>query len=168
MHPGNRTWLALLKGAMPSYFDGAAVLEIGSYIINGSAREHFGKAKSYVGVDRNAGPGVDLVMEAKDTAFESEGQFDTLVYLSVFEHDPDWKAGFAHNLKWVRPGGLVIVGWGAEGNRRHNPEPWAPVPAQEVITAIASWPLRILDSLMEEDRFGPDTAGAYDLVAVKI
>lgn len=168
MHKGNRRWLETLKAALPAYFDGATVLEIGSYNVNGSARDYCKKAKLYMGVDHSAGPGVDIVADAKTTVFPSEGMFDTLVYLSVFEHDPDWKAGFEHNLKWVRPGGLVILGWGAEGNRRHAPEPWAIVPAKEVLDAVSSWPLLILDSFMEEDRYGPDTPGAYDLLAVKI
>jgi SAM-dependent methyltransferase len=168
MHNGNRRWLETLKATLPAYFDGATVLEIGAYNVNGSAKDYCKKAKLYMGVDHSAGPGVDIVAEAKQTVFPSEGMFDTLIYLSVFEHDPDWKAGFEHNLKWLRPGGLVIVCWGAEGNLRHPPEPWAIVPAKEVIDAIASWPLRIIDSFMEEDRFGPDTPGAFDLLAIKI
>lgn len=167
MHRGNRTWLTALKAALPSYFDGAAVLEIGSYNVSGTARDYFQKAKRYVGVDICAGPGVDVVSAAKNTSFP-DTLFDTLVYLSVFEHDPEWKAGFEHNLQWLRPGGIVIVCWGAEGNRRHAPEPWAIVPAKEVLDACAAWPLLILDSFMEEDRYGPDTPGAYDLVAVKV
>lgn len=167
MHQGNRRWLSALKAALPRYFENAAVLEIGSYNVNGTARDYF-KNCDYVGIDREAGPGVDIVCEADKTGFLHTGRFDTLIYLSVFEHDHDWRKGFEHNLQWIRPGGLIIVGWGAEGNQRHAPEPWAPVPADEVLAASKSWPVRILDAFFEEERFGKDVPGAYDLLAVKI
>lgn len=168
MHNGNRRWLASLKSALPAYFDGASVLEIGSYNVNGSARDYFKGAARYVGVDHCAGPGVDVVAEARATDFSKVPAFDTLVYLSVFEHDPAWRAGFEQNLKWLRNGALLIVGWGAEGNLRHGPEPWAPVPARDVLTAAKSWDVIILDSFFEEDRFGKDTPGAYDLLMLKV
>jgi len=164
MHAGNRQWLESLKKQYPGDFAGVKVLDIGSYNVNGSARKFF-NAKKYVGVDRQAGPDVDIVCEAEFTKFK-EAEFDTLVYLSVFEHDPRWKEGFEHNLKWVKPGGLIIVCWGAEGNRRHKPEPWALVPVEEFMKAARGWPIEILDAFFEGERFELEP-GAYDVLARK-
>lgn len=166
MHQGNRDWLAHLKAKFPGHFMGARVLEIGSYDLNGSARDYFTAARTYVGVDQVPGPGVDLVAKANETSFVPR-EFDTLVYLSVFEHDPAWDEGFFHNLQWIRPGGLIILGWGAEGNHRHPPEPWAIVPVQEFTEMARAWPVEILESFFEAKRFTPDCAGAYDVLALK-
>lgn len=166
MHQGNRDWLAYLKALLPDYFKNARVLEIGSYDVNGTARDYFQEAIRYVGVDKVAGPGVDIVADAGATIF-TPGEFDTLVYLSVFEHDPAWAENFAHNLTWIRPGGLLIVGWGAEGNKRHEPEPWAPVPHRAFLDRAGAWPIEILDAFFEEKRFVPDCPGAFDLLARK-
>lgn len=169
MHAANRAWLHYLSLRYKEYFnDDAKVLEIGSYNVNGSAREYFSKKCEYVGVDREDGPDVDVVMEAQDTEFEEE-YFDTLVYMSVFEHDPDWARGFEHNLKWIRPHGLLVVCWGAEGNLPHPPEPWAPIPAGAFMEKVKEgWPVRILDYFYEKDRY-PDTdvAGVFNVLAVK-
>lgn len=167
MHEGNRIWLEGAKKKYPEHFDGANVLEIGAYDVNGTARDHFKDAKRYVGVDHTAGPGVDVVCEATKTTFK-EGEFDTLVYLSVFEHDPLWAEGFERNLAWVRPGALIFVCWGAEGNTPHDPEPWALVPVRDFQDAALKWPIRIVDQFFEVDRFGPGVAGAYDVLARKL
>lgn len=167
MHKGNQEWLAHLKRRYPEHFDNAAVLEIGSYNVNGTARDYFKKAARYVGVDQEAGPCVDVVTKATETTFVEE-EFDTLVYLSVFEHDPLWSQGFVHNLKWLRQGGLIILGWGAEGNLRHAPEPWALVPARDVLEAAAQWPVRVLSAFFEGEFFHPGCPGAFDLLARKL
>jgi hypothetical protein len=167
MHPGNLKWLTKLRKTYPTHFTNVDVLEIGAYNINGTARDFFTDTKSYVGVDQVAGPCVDVVCEARKTAFQP-GQFDTLVYLSVIEHDPEWAAGFEHNLQWIKTGGLIIICFGAEGNKRHDPEPWALVPAGDFLAAASTMPLKILDAFFESDRGWVDCPGAYDVVALKI
>lgn len=169
MHVGNRDWLKSLRQKYPENFTGAQVLEIGAYNVNGTARDYFQDAKRYVGVDQCAGKCVDVVSEAKNTKF-LPGEFDTLVYLSVFEHDPIWRQGFEHNLQWIRKGGLILICFGAEGNLHHAPEPWAIVPAKDFHEAAKAWPIEILDSFFEKDRKGItyDTPGAYDVLARKL
>ena len=167
MHPGNMDWLKLLRQKYPAHFTGASVLEIGSYNINGTARDCFKDVKRYVGVDVAKGPCVDVVARAADTRFKVE-EFDTLVYLSVFEHDPNWRAGFDHNLHWIRPGGLIIICFGAEGNLRHAPEPWAVVPTKMFYEAVKSMPIKILDAFFEKAQVGISPPGAYDVLAMKL
>ena len=87
MHQGNRDWLKSVREKYPEHFKDAQVLEIGSYNVNGTARDYFKDAKRYVGVDCCKGKCVDIVCKATETKFKP-GEFDTLVYLSVFEHDP--------------------------------------------------------------------------------
>lgn len=169
MHIGNRDWLKSLRQKYPQSFTGAQVLEIGAYNVNGTARDYFQDAKRYVGVDVAKGPCVDIVSEAKDTKFVP-GEFDTLVYLSVFEHDPIWRVGFEHNLQWVRKDGLILICFGAEGNRPHGPMPWAIVPYKEFHEAAKAWPIEILDAFFECDRedITHDCPGGYDVLARKI
>lgn len=167
MHENNRRWLIDLKKAYPTHFNNAVVLELGSgYGQGGPIREQFTDCR-YVGVDIVGGFGVDVVSAAKDTVF-SEGEFDTLLCLSMFEHDPEWKESISHNIPWVKKGGLIIMCWGAEGNLHHGPEPWAIVPEKEALDYLKTLPIVILDSFFEEDRYGKDCAGAYDLIARKI
>lgn len=167
MHQGNLKWLAQLQKSYPYHFANSNVLEIGSCNWNGTARDFFTDTKSYVGVDLAPGPCVDLVCEAKKTVFQPD-QFDVLVYLSVMEHDPDWAASFEHNLQWIKAGGLIILCFGAEGNNRHDPEPWALVPVADFMKAAHSMPMRIVEAFFESDRGWIDCPGAYDVVARKV
>lgn len=167
MHSGNHQWLETVKNRYPDSFTRADVLEIGAYNINGTARDHFKDCKSYVGVDIAAGPCVDIVSDARKTSFKV-GQFDTLVYLSVFEHDQNWAAGFDHNLQWVRDGGLIVTCWGAEGNLRHDPEPWAIVSVSQFMNELRYWPISIEDAFFEAMRHTNDAAGCFDVVARKV
>jgi hypothetical protein len=165
MHQGNRDWLLGLKSLYPDAFMGA-VLELGSGNVNGTARDYFKDARRYVGVDQVHGKDVDLCLPCARTAFR-EGEFDTLLCLSLFEHDPLWHESFGHNLPFVREGGMIFVCFGAEGNLRHPPEPWRIVPVKDWEIAAAGWPIEVLDAFFEETRYTKDCPGAYDVVARK-
>ena len=166
MHQGNQDWLKSLAKNYPDSFSGR-VLEIASLEWNGSVRKHFPSPVKYVGVDMVLGPGVDVVSKATETLFK-EDEFDTLVCLSLFEHDPNWRESLRHNLKWLRPGGMAFVCWGAEGNQPHLPEPWAFVPVQDFMDACRLWPVRVIDAFFEGLRFTPDCPGCYDVVLQKV
>lgn len=165
MHQGNRDFLADLKRRFPTFFWKAAVLELGSLDICGTARDYFEDCR-YVGVDIERGPGVDVVAKAKETVFQ-EGEFDTLVCLSLFEHDADWRQSFSHNLKWLRPGALIILCWGAEGNNIHPPYPWAVVPHTDFLFESLHWPIIVEEAFFEKTKYTGDCEGAYDVVAWK-
>ena len=165
MHQGNKDFLAYLKSAYPEFLHKAKVLELGSMNVNGSCRDYFSECE-YVGIDIAPGPCVDIVVAAKNTSFTPE-YFDTLISFSMVEHDPDWKESLSHNMQWLRPGGLFVMCYGGEGNTIHPPLPWAPVPSVEMDAHIATLPLENVDSFYEGDRFFPDCAGAFDLIATK-
>src|SRR5690349_2306778 len=65
-----------------------SVLEVGSQAVNGSLRENALPTTHYVGVDIEAGEGVDLVIEAGKPLPVDSGAFDLVIASSVFEHDP--------------------------------------------------------------------------------
>ena len=65
------------------------VLEIGSLNINGSARVHWPNAR-WLGIDRQRGPGVDVVTDFLD--WQSDSRWDAVVCCEVLEHCSDWRA----------------------------------------------------------------------------
>jgi hypothetical protein len=60
-HPEQIGFLTAVVEANRALVDGASVLEIGSYYVNGSVRKVFVSAGRYVGVDLIEGSGVDVV-----------------------------------------------------------------------------------------------------------
>ena len=71
-----------------AYFDGATVLEVGSYDVNGSPRRLVGgAARHWLGIDRLPGPGVDLVGDAADVMQAYDLSADVVVSTEALEHD---------------------------------------------------------------------------------
>ena len=90
---------------------GRSVLEVGAVNVNGSSRPlvtALGPA-SYLGVDMEAGPGVDEVCPAEQLIARYGGNaFDIVLSTDMMEHVFDWRA-VLHNMKGVlKPGGLLV------------------------------------------------------------
>lgn len=105
---------------------GKEVLEVGAYDVNGSVRpilEAFGPA-AYVGVDANAGPRVDLVLDCTDLASQlGPDAADVVVTTEMLEHVRDWQACVRNLCEVTRPGGLLVVTTRSEGFPYHpHPE----------------------------------------------
>lgn len=86
------------------------VLEIGSMDFNGSVREYFTEATEYIGIDMQAGKGVDIVMPS--TACISKwGQeaFDVVLCLEVLEHDRTFWRTVEDMRLLVKRGGHMII-----------------------------------------------------------
>jgi hypothetical protein len=165
MHTNNCKWLDELKTKYPKSFTGK-VLELGSFNVSGAVgtiRPWF-NATEYVGVDMEAGDCVDVVCDAEKTEFQPE-QFDTLAIFSLFEHTTRWREILKHNLQWLKKGGMIFTCFGAEGNEPHMVETcgWWLVPHQDFLDYCKTLNLEIVDSFFEEERFGKDCAGAYDV-----
>lgn len=102
---------------------GKNVLEVGSLDVNGSIRpfaESLGPA-SYLGIDIQAGPGVDRVVDAQNLVEEfGSNAFDVILTTDAAEHIKDWKLAFAAMKSVLRPGGLILLTTVAKGFYYHG------------------------------------------------
>ena len=118
-HPEQQAFFALLARQNDHVLDGGSVLEIGSYDVNGSVRSIFSRAAKYVGVDLEAGPGVDVIAFGHE--YEAvEGSFDVTISGECFEHDPHWRESFTNMMRLTRPGGLVAFTCASRGRPEHG------------------------------------------------
>ena len=118
MHAANRAYWKRCSQRYPNFFKGdASVLEVGSYCINGTVREHFKKTQQYIGVDWRKGPGVDKVYFAHEMDL---GQFDVVISASMLEHDPHWEKSIRNMVKHVKDTGILLLAWGAALNVEHE------------------------------------------------
>lgn len=99
---------------------GAAVLELGSYNVNGSVRPLFVERgiASYHGIDRREGPGVDEMADAAE--YGARNKFDVVVTTEMLEHAPDPQACIQMAKRALKPGGLLIVTAAAPERQIHN------------------------------------------------
>ncbi len=89
-----------------------SLIEVGSANVNGSARAYLESLRpaQYVGVDIEAGPGVDVVCDARNLVdrFGPE-TFDIVISTEMLEHVMDWRLT-VENLKTIlRPGGVAVL-----------------------------------------------------------
>jgi len=94
------------------------VLEIGSRIVNGSARKIFDNAEKYVGVDQEPGDGVDLVANAH--TLDLPDHFDLILCCEMLEHDNSPLLTMAAIRRHLVPGGLLIITTPANGFPDHR------------------------------------------------
>lgn len=107
----------------PAEVEGRSVLEVGALDVNGSVRptvEALGPG-SYLGVDLQAGPGVDEVCDvAALVARFGRDSFDLVVSTEMLEHVADWRLAVANLKAVVRPGGLVLLTTRSRGFPYHG------------------------------------------------
>lgn len=125
-HPNQ---LAFVKSCTSLYGEHAAtaapaVVEIGSYDVNGTIRSCVPSAARYVGVDLVAGPGVDVVTSGH-TFGESES-FDLVLCSEVFEHNPFWLETFVNMIRIAKPGGCILFTCATLGRFEHGTERTTP------------------------------------------
>lgn len=118
MHDEVRDFLRRVRLAKPAMFRGVRVLEVGSYDVNGSAREFFEDCE-YLGCDWRPGPGVDIVGFAHQLRLADES-FDVAVSTECFEHDVYWRETLATMRRLLKPGGLLIVTVAAFDRKPHE------------------------------------------------
>jgi len=86
------------------------VLEVGSLDINGSAKEVYSQADSYIGIDMRDGKGVDIKLNSHNLLkkFKTKS-FDVVIWIATLEHDNKfWLSLEAINKVLKKDGYLVF------------------------------------------------------------
>ncbi|WP_201159284.1 class I SAM-dependent methyltransferase [Rhodoplanes elegans] len=117
MHAEVHYCIETVRSVFPEFFDGGAVLEIGSADLGGSARQHF-QARDYIGVDLAPGPGVDVV--GNGAVVEFDRLFDVAISVECFEHNPQFLETLKNMVRHTRPGGLVLMTCASTGRPEHG------------------------------------------------
>jgi SAM-dependent methyltransferase len=93
------------------------VLEFGSLDINGSVRDLF-RTDTYLGVDLQGGPGVDIVADAM--FFDHPIKFDVVVCCEVLEHAKYWDRIIQSAHRNLNLGGWFIVTCATDPREPHS------------------------------------------------
>lgn len=113
MHDAVRGWV---RRHVPS--TASRVVEFGSLDINGGVRDLLPAAATYIGVDVQDGPGVDIVADAATWAPDDPP--DLVLCLEVFEHCETWRDLIVNAYNILAPGGLFICTAAAPGRAPHS------------------------------------------------
>lgn len=117
----------------------ATVVDIGSYDVNGSYKEHFDDpAWKYVGVDLEAGPNVDVVLESPYRLPFATGSIDVLVSGQAIEHMDYFWLSWLEMVRVTAPGGLIFLLAPSRGPEHRYPvDCWRFYP--DGFRALAQW-----------------------------
>lgn len=113
MHKEVKDYIEKIKLRFPDKFKDVSVLEFGSLNVNGTPRFFFDNC-FYVGVDKIAGEGVDIVSNAHE--YETDERFDVVITTEMLEHDENAEKSIQNALRLLKDGGLFI-GTAANVNR---------------------------------------------------
>jgi SAM-dependent methyltransferase len=85
------------------------ILDIGSMVVNGGLRPCAPGGSQYVGVDLEAGPGVDVVLDDPYSYPFPDGHFDLVISTSCFEHDQMFWLTFLEAARVLSDRGVMYV-----------------------------------------------------------
>jgi O-antigen biosynthesis protein len=105
MHDSVMTWVDVKVMSLGLH---GRILELGSLDVNGTVRSLFRASTSYLGVDKQPGPGVDAVMDANKLELEDDS-FDVVVSTEMLEHDPHPWLSFQEAFRVLVPGGTLLL-----------------------------------------------------------
>lgn len=144
MHQPAYDAVARLLSGVPT--EGARVLEIGAFDVNGSARPLLSGAAEVVGLDVRPGRGVDIVADA--ATYEADQPFDVIISTETLEHAPDPRGIVARCYANLRPGGWLVVTAAGPERAPHNcnggptippDEHYANISPQDLEAWLAGW-----------------------------
>ncbi|AOJ30641.1 methyltransferase domain-containing protein [Burkholderia metallica] len=98
------------------------ILEIGAQNINGTLRDHSPRNAEYVGLDFEAGAGVDIVITSVNDWGVPDAHFDLVIASSVFEHDNAFWRTFIEMCRKVKPGGHIYISAPSNGSVHRYPK----------------------------------------------
>jgi hypothetical protein len=111
-------FVSFVKDMLPDFFHGSKVLEVGSLNINGSVRSFFENC-DYVGLDVDAGDGVDVVSNGEDYGARAS-LFDVVISCECMEHNPMYEKTWLNMLRVMRDDGLIIMTCATFGRKQHG------------------------------------------------
>jgi len=143
------------------------ILEIGAMNVNGSLRDAVPDAATYIGLDLEPGPGVDIVTAAGADLPLCDAAVDVTIASSVFEHDRQFWRTFSDMCRVTRPGGYIYINAPSNGQVHSFPlDCWRFYPdagiALEQLTTGQPWSTRLVESFIAERQ----EHGWNDFVAV--
>lgn len=97
------------------------ILEIGAQNVNGTLRDHAPRGAEYVGIDFEAGDGVDVVVTGLDDWNVPDAHFDIVMASSVFEHDKAFWLTFLVMCAKAKPGGHIYISAPSNGTIHRYP-----------------------------------------------
>lgn len=116
----------------------AILLEVGSYDVNGSLRNHVGSRADYVGIDFEEGPGVDIVVAPGELLPVDDDHFDLVIASSALEHDPAFWNTFLEMCRKAKRGGHIYINVPSNGAVHRYPyDCWRFYP--DAGRALAAW-----------------------------
>ena len=146
--------------------DVGTVVDIGSMDVNGTYRRLF-PAWRYIGIDMEAGPGVDIVVHKPYRYPISSCSADLVICGQSFEHMEFFWLTWLEMCRIVRPGGLIFLLAPSRGPEHRYPvDCWRFYP--DGFRALAKWAavcLLEVSTDWEEDS-SPDSAPWGDTVGV--
>jgi len=96
----------------PTDVAGKRVLEVGSRNVNGSLRDYVEGLgpREYIGIDIEAGPGVDRTMRADQVADEfGDNSFDLVISTELLEHVGNWWDVVSSLKRVCVEGGVILI-----------------------------------------------------------
>jgi SAM-dependent methyltransferase len=117
-HGSQIAFVQRLKTEFPKYFENIKVLEVGSLNINGTVRDHFTDC-TFVGVDVDEGPGVDLTCGGQDVD-HPDNTYDTTCSCNCFEHNPYYRETIQNCVRLLKSGGMFLFTCATTGRPVHG------------------------------------------------
>jgi SAM-dependent methyltransferase len=99
------------------------IIEVGSLDVNGSLRPYLVslRPKLYIGVDINAGSGVDEICSAEELVSHfGEEKFDVLISTELLEHIRNWRIAISNMKRVVKPRGVILITTRSRGAEYHG------------------------------------------------
>ena len=99
------------------------IVDIGSYVVNGSYKQFFNRAGwHYVGVDLAAGPNVDVILTSPYRLPFKSHSVDVIVSGQAFEHIEFFWLTWLEMVRVLKPGGLIFLLAPSRGYEHRHPQ----------------------------------------------